>query len=322
MKEKKAIFRMILVCAILGLAMLAAPMRVKADDFAVTGTFNQTDARNSLKDINAFRTGSDAWYWNQSNSQKMYQTGLGNLVYDYDLEQIAMQRAVEIALTFEHTRPDGTSWFTARYNGTASYGENIAAGYASAHAAYVGFREDNEKYAGQGHRRNMLDTSYKAVGLASFTYNGITFFVQEFSSFVKNTTATTALNGTGTRTVSLDMSKFSPQVRFSTDRFTLSYLEETDMPVAELYLVSASTFGNGLKIPKTTYTCSVTIDTPDIASSSGGKITGRRAGDGSISAAIRYNGVQYTETITLFVSTLYLYSCDIQDIPDCNYTGG
>lgn len=66
-----------------------------------------------LDDINAFRTGGDAWYWNSSDSQKIQTGKLSPLAYSYDLEKVAMQRAAEIALTFEHTRPDGSSCFTA-----------------------------------------------------------------------------------------------------------------------------------------------------------------------------------------------------------------
>lgn len=37
---------------------------------------------------------------------------LDPLTYDYELERIAMQRAMEIAIYYSHTRPNGTACFT------------------------------------------------------------------------------------------------------------------------------------------------------------------------------------------------------------------
>ena len=76
------------------------------------------------------------------------------------MEKVAMQRAAEIALAWGHERPNGRSTWSA-YDECGyerwSVGENIAAGHTSAYSAYVAWREDNEAYSGQGHRRNMLN---------------------------------------------------------------------------------------------------------------------------------------------------------------------
>ena len=69
-------------------------------------TFRQSEARTILGMINEFRTGSDAWYWNESNTTKVKVSGLQPLQYDYDLEKVAMQRAAEIVMLFSHTRPN------------------------------------------------------------------------------------------------------------------------------------------------------------------------------------------------------------------------
>ena len=39
--------------------------------------------------------------------QKPYCTDLKELKYDYDLERVAMKRAAEIALSYDHERPIG-----------------------------------------------------------------------------------------------------------------------------------------------------------------------------------------------------------------------
>ena len=74
----------------------------------VNGTYDQTGARNMLSMINEFRTdvgterGDQAWWLDPEGSgTKVEVSGLDELVYDYRLEEIAMQRAAELA------KPDG-----------------------------------------------------------------------------------------------------------------------------------------------------------------------------------------------------------------------
>ena len=158
--------------------------------------YGQTEARSMLDMINSFRTGSEAWEWNSSNAEKIHKNNLSKLEYDYKLEEIAMQRAAEIAVSFSHTRPDGTSCFTA-FNGSGNtyYGENIAACYSTASAAFIAWREDNEKYSGQGHRRNMLNANYTQVGIGHAYVNGRHYWVQEFGNKHSSTPATSANDG-------------------------------------------------------------------------------------------------------------------------------
>jgi len=94
---------------------------------------------------------------------------LGVLTYDYRLEADAMQRAAELALYYDHTRPNGTMAYTSLAGNTySSWAENIAVGYESAAAVYNGWLEENEYYNGQGHRRNMLGEQYTAIGIGNF----------------------------------------------------------------------------------------------------------------------------------------------------------
>ena len=77
----------------------------------VKASFNRSDARSILDMINEMRTGSDAWYYNQDGS-KYSCSGLGELSWDEGLEQAAMQRAAEIAVSYDHSRPNGESCFS------------------------------------------------------------------------------------------------------------------------------------------------------------------------------------------------------------------
>ena len=172
-------------------------------DVDVNVTYGQTEARGMLAMINAFRTGTDAWYYNPDNT--IYEcTGLQELVYDYDLERAAMQRAAEIAVHFAHTRPNNESTFTAFPSGVSRMGENIAAGYATAAAAFTGWREDEEPYSGQGHRRNMLGSGFNCIGIGHVVYNGYHFWTHALGyRSSPNTSATTAQNSAATVTVSV-----------------------------------------------------------------------------------------------------------------------
>lgn len=158
-------------------------------------TYGQTDARSMLAGINQFRTGSDAWYWNEDNKTKTVCSDLSPLTYDYTLEKIAMLRAREIAISYDHTRPNGF-WFSTAYSSSGTTyryaGENIAAGFPSAESVLDGWEEANEKYDGQGHRRNLLNDQCNAVGIAHVRYQGVDFWVQEFDSRLVPDTAETA----------------------------------------------------------------------------------------------------------------------------------
>lgn len=151
--------------------------------------FNQTEARKMLDQINSFRTGNETWYWNESNTQKNQVTGLKPLTYNYQLERIAMQRAAEIAINFSHYRPNGNPCHTLlEYAGIdyKSCGENIAYGINSffdSTQVFIAWKEDDNDYKGQGHRRNMLSAQYDSVGVGFACVGEYTFWVQEFGSF-------------------------------------------------------------------------------------------------------------------------------------------
>lgn len=156
----------------------------------VTGKvkYGQSEARKVKTLVNSFRTGKNAWYWNERNNKKIKVKGLKKLKYDYGLEKVAMQRAAEIAIQFSHTRPDGRNCFTAYSDlkvTTWTAGENIAWGTNVSRAKWVNalWREDQEKYDGQGHRRNMLESGFTGIGVAHVIVGGSHFWVEEFGAY-------------------------------------------------------------------------------------------------------------------------------------------
>ena len=172
-------------------------------------TNGQTEARSMLSLVNAFRTGSEAWYWNDTDTEKVQVSGLANLTYDYDLEAAAQVRAAEIAALFSHTRPDGRDCFSAVTEGTFyAQGENIAYGQPTAADVVEAWKETNEDYSGQGHRRNMLSENFNAIGVGHVVINGIHCWVQEFGyTNSPNTTKPTAKDGKEKVTIAIENDK-------------------------------------------------------------------------------------------------------------------
>ena len=139
------------------------------------------ETESMLKIINEFRTG-DTWYWNSDDTTKTEVTGREALIYDYGLERAAMARAAEIAVYFEHQRPNGEMCFSVD-SSLQIMGENIAAGQRSKEAAFTSWREENEDYANQGHRRNMLSENFSYIGIGCVKSNGVYYWVQEFGVY-------------------------------------------------------------------------------------------------------------------------------------------
>ena len=166
----------------------------------VKAKFNQTEARKMLGYVNSFRTGDEAWFWR--NYKKVYaKNAFGDkehvgtkLVYDYRLEQYAMQRAIELYFNLEeHIRPNGTYCLEVveeenRNNGKSFCVENIVEVPASykygAKDIFNIFKQDVSKpiaggLASQGNRINML-SPYTTFACAYCEYDGMAYWVQAF----------------------------------------------------------------------------------------------------------------------------------------------
>lgn len=101
------------------------------------------------------------------------------LMYNAELEKAAKVRAKEIVQLFSHTRPNGQRCFTA-YPQMRALGENIACGQSSVTEVMIAFAEADKPYSGQGHRRNMLNPMFNAVGCACYKVGNYCYWVQCF----------------------------------------------------------------------------------------------------------------------------------------------
>lgn len=139
----------------------------------------------AYKELNKFRTKKKQWQWKKGSKKKQYfntkkSNKLKKLKRDKDLEKTAKKRAKEIAKVFDHVRPNGKDCFSIYPKKFRTVGENIAMGQRSAKEVTEDFAEENEKYGGQGHRRNMLYKKFKKVGIACFEVDGTKYWVQCF----------------------------------------------------------------------------------------------------------------------------------------------
>lgn len=151
----------------------------------VNGFINGDAAYDAL---NEFRTTANVWQWNKDNATKtVFNSTSGNqlkaLERDSKLEETARVRAKELVDKFSHDRPDGSECFTAYPSKLSAAGENIAYGYPTAEAVTEAWKETDEGYDGQGHRRNMLNSIFKQVGIAGYMYRGRMYWVQSFGTF-------------------------------------------------------------------------------------------------------------------------------------------
>ena len=326
MKRKRNLYHLWFCFAML--LFLAVPFKVKAETattpVSISVQYGQTEARTILNMINEMRTSStDAWYWKQDDTTKTYCTNLQPLQYDYDLEKTAMQRAAEIAIIYSHTRPNNKDTFSAFYENSVYYtyaGENIAAGYGTADSVNDGWREDNELYAGQGHRRNMLNSKFNCVGIGHVYYNGFHYWVENFAYRDKvNTTPVSADNTETTLTIPVATSKISNfNITFDKDEYSLKTGESTSISVSD---PAISVFGHwGSRFVFVTDTPDLTIADSTVATLSG-TITGISEGDTTISASLYGLTAHHTAAVKVHNCENHWDDGKITTAPTCTKTG-
>ena len=326
MKRKRNLYHLWICFAML--LFLAVPFNVKAatatTPVSISVQYGQTEARTILDMINEMRTSStDAWYWKQDDTTKTYCTNLQPLQYDYDLEKTAMQRAAEIAIIYSHTRPNNKDTFSAFYENSVYYtyaGENIAVGYGTADSVNDGWREDNELYAGQGHRRNMLNSKFNCVGIGHVYYNGFHYWVENFAYRDKvNTTPVSADNTETTLTIPVATSKISNfNITFDKDEYSLKTGESTSISVSD---PAISVFGHwGSRFVFVTDTPDLTIADSTVATLSG-SITGISEGDTTISASLYGLTAHQTAAVKVHNCENHWDDGKITTPPTCTKTG-
>jgi len=127
---------------------------------------NQNNNQGNSQDTNQNSTGNTVSEYaqvvvNLVNVERA-KAGLKPLEIDAKVASAAQIRAKEVITVFSHTRPDGSSCFTALSQTGALYkgaGENIARGQRSPEQVV------KEWMASEGHRANILNGNFKYIGV-------------------------------------------------------------------------------------------------------------------------------------------------------------
>ena len=106
------------------------------------------------------------------------EAGLQPVTLKADVTAVAQLRANEIITSFSHTRPNGSSCFTALSQAGVSYrgaGENIAYGQRSPEEVMNGWMNS------AGHRANILNANFTTIGVGYVQKNGVNYWSQMFT---------------------------------------------------------------------------------------------------------------------------------------------
>lgn len=292
-KSKCRVFAMVLALAVILASDFSRVTYVMASEgtyqVQVTGNYGQTEARTMLDMVNQFRTGNEAWCWDEKDEKQVYANGLSALTYDYGLEKIAMQRAMELVLFYDHARPNGDENLFAQFSQVN--GENIAIGHGmmkTAKDAFEAWQETNEPYVKQGHRRNMLSPNFTTIGVGYVHIGEYYFWVQEFG--ISNTgTAETEANDSQT-TVDVDVAPSLIQeqsIEYENKDILIPNGSKVNVPDIQAKITMTLTWESGIRpvpvsVPHTWQIASGN----DKISIEDGKIVGKQMGDASISTSI------------------------------------
>ena len=277
--------------------LIILPQKANADEVeavpvSISVKYGQTEARTILDMINEARTNSEhAWYWNKDDTTKTFCTDLKELEYDYDLERVAMKRAAEIALSYAHERPMGGYAWDIYKQENISYryaGENIAAGQTTAAKVNFDWREDNEPYGGQGHRRNMLSSDYNCVGIGHVYYNRTHYWVEVFAYRPEiNTTKVLANDSTEKVSVSVDKKEIKKvDVTFDQDAYSLRIGENTTPAIKETEIAVTNFWSLGGELAPVLDTPVVSIADSSVASYDNKTLSGLKEGTTKLTATL------------------------------------
>ena len=207
----KSKYKIMILSAIALFSIIIFSGSVKATDtttvdLAVTGTKDYNKAQEVLTLVNNVRK-------EQNKSE---------LKMDEELMEAAMNRAMEISILFSHTRPNGTSCYTACSKMGA---ENIAAGSSTAEGTMEQWMNST------GHKENILNNSFQTIGIGCFKVGSVHYWVQCFG----RTSTTKEYTKTGT----VDATAKIPTLKSNIELYA--------------YCVKKSDYGNRMNVTNTGY---------------------------------------------------------------------
>lgn len=297
-KMKKAAAFLMSLVLIFGIGSVKASAAENATVVQVPVEYRQSVAREVLSYVNNLRT-QESWQYDEGG-YRITIDAMDALTYDYTLEQIAMQRAAELALNYSHTRPNGEECFTAYTGSWWGKGENIAAGYGlldTAESVYTAWLEENEDYDHQGHRRNMQTSAFTAIGMGCVYYNGCVYWAMELGTPDGEINSSDPGVADESRTVGVELLNSSVQsVSVDKDTCSVAVGGNAALPVISVVPVKNS-FGLDT-VPAVAVSAPVwTVGNASVAAIENGLLIGKEDGDTQLTAAIG----NHTVTVTVRV---------------------
>ena len=260
--------------------------------FNIPAEYDQAEARNALALINEYRA----------------ENGVAPLSYDYRLESFAMQRAAEIGVMYEHTRPEGTPVTETlktliRASGTNHMSENIYRphGECSASESLDAFKTS------PAHNAAMLASKYQYVGFGYARVDRYWCWVQIFHSASSGESYSSPVCGMQYVPVNVDESLISLKGQGSSIVYS-RVMEEEDLP--EVYRM----------VGDVRFPCDLNWNMADtsVAEISGNKLCGRYPGTTALTATAS-NGESVSFDVQVSPYYLSEYSSSVT-LPQSEYT--
>ena len=242
----------------------------------------------------------------RDSSKKLSISDYKPIKWSSDLEEIARLRAAEASLTVSHTRPNGTSCFTAQSsNGIDSWGEVLAWNWSTSMVPGIDqWYEEKSDWVSQnenavtGHYTQMIDPDHTYVGLGCFSNDYGVYYTTtsgEFSTLPSlDSSFGPAVNDTYVDIQIQKASVSSPRLlNISNEKSSFEVGETVNLRLAMSSSVegySATVFSAG--------TITWTSSNAAVVSVSDGLVKGLRPGNAVITA-VDSDGISASKAITI-----------------------
>ncbi|MBQ1821157.1 MAG: leucine-rich repeat protein [Clostridia bacterium] len=269
----------------------------KQEYVTVTGLYNYDKAFEMAEMVNKERAAA----------------GLDPLKIDAEMTEYAMQRSMELAVMYSHTRPDGSAFYSP-YMGSL-WGENAAEYQVTAEEVMDAWMNS------EGHRENILTSYYTRIGVGCVEVEGRCYWIQWFSKYDTDAFEKPT-NKTVSKRIGYAIDTFNDAYQTSGVVFYFrqppeySYVFETDrtdygMGVGgttgiKFYLRGQNVSEKGrylnARLPYPADELNWSVDDPSVASVENGVLTGRKNGKTKVTITTK-NGY-FTHKVSVTVGSL------------------
>ena len=266
------------------------------------GTFDTSECKKALNRINAIRKEAcNEGIINPSTGSPLKSSDYKPVKWSADLERIAQTRAAEAAICMGHTRPNGQSCFTVKYNGTQSWGEVLAwnwDGMVYGVNQWYGEKDDWINNTGNvtGHYTQMIDPKNTYIGLGSFVLSsgGWICISGEFSSASSLTSKYVGVSGVYKQAIEVP----KKDVKASLTSYTVKKGKTKKIPLVMKYS-QTDYYGNKVYLKGTAYgTVTWKSSNTSVASvSKYGVVSAKKAGKTTITATVSGKKASCTVTV-------------------------